>query len=222
MKTSIGRSACLSLVILALTAGAKISAVEMNLDTIFGGDSTSSYHPGGPWLKYQVDNVGPNSVLFTLKPTASITGNDKVKGFYFNFNDTLSLADLCFSAPIINSGAFTAPTIRKEENGFKAGGDGRYDILLNFDTSGGLASYFGAGDSLSYLLTYTGCETMTDASFAYLSKPSGGWGPYYAAAHIQGVEEGAWFGATTVVPEPTTAALLLAGLAVLGLRRPRS
>jgi hypothetical protein len=221
MKTSIGRSACLSLVVLALTAGGKISAVEMNLDTIFSNDSGSPRPPGGPWLEYRLDNVGPNSVLLTLRPTASITGHDKVKGFYFNFNDTLSLNDLCFSAPIINSGAFTAPTIRLDENSFKAGGDGRYDIKLSFDVSGGLSSYFGAGDSLSYLLTYTGSETMTDASFAYLSNLSGGFGPYYAAAHILGVEGGAWFGATTVVPEPATAALLMAGLAVLGLRRSR-
>lgn len=225
MRTSFGRKICLSLVILTLAAGGRVSAVEMNLDTVFSDGAVSPYNLSGPWLEYRVDNIGPSSVLFTLRATASMTGLEKIIRFYFNFSDTLTLADLDFSAPIINSGSFTVPTIGVGVNSFKADGDGRYDVLLSFDTSGGLSSYFGAGDSLSYTLNYTGSGTMTDASFAFFSQQAGLWGPYYAAALIQATPDGglggAWIAATTVVPEPAAAAMLIAGLAVLGLRQRR-
>ena len=121
------------------------------------------------------------------------------------------------------------PTISTGVNSFKADGDGYFDVLLSFNTSGGLPTYFGNGDSLSYLLTYSGIGTMNAASFEFLSLPGGSWGPYYAAAHIQSTPAGgdgsAWLAATSVtdaaIPEPATAAILTAGLAVLGLRRKR-
>lgn len=43
---------------------------------------------------------------------------------------------------------------------------------------GELAEYFGAGDSLLYVLTYSGPGTMSETSFEYVSDPEGGWGTY--------------------------------------------
>ena len=228
MKVLFGRKACLGVMVFAIVTGGKVSAAQMDLNTVFSTGAVPPYSTNTPWLEYRLDNLGPNSVLFTLTAT-NMTGTEKIGGFYFNFNDTLSLPDLSFSAPIINAGSFTVPTISKGMNNFKADGDGYYDVLLSFDTSGGLPAYFGNGDSLSYLLTYSGSGTMTDASFAFLSAPGGGWGPYYAAAHIQSTPNGgsgsAWLASLEVtyapIPEPATAAILTVGLAVLSLRRMR-
>lgn len=229
MKTFFSRSACLGVVVLTALTGVKATAAEMDLNTVFSDGATPPFSLTTPWLEYRVENLGPNSALFTLTAT-NMTETEKIGGFYFNFDDTLSLANLNFSAPIVNSGLFTTPTISKSVNNYKADGDGKYDILLSFDTSGGLPAYFGNGDSLSYTLTYTGIGTMADSSFAFLSLPAGGWGPYYAAAHIQATPAGgggsAWLAATAVtypsVPEPSSAALVVAALMALGLRRVRA
>jgi len=51
----------------------------------------------------------------------------------------------------------------------------------------------------------------------------GSKGDFYAAAHIQGIapDDSGWIGATSVIPEPSTYAAILAALAlgIVGIRR---
>lgn len=212
---------CLLTVFVA-TAG----AAEMNLGIVFSSGSVPPSNPSGPWLEYSLLDLGPNSILFTLTATANMTDPEKIGSFYFNFDDALTVADLGFSAPGV-VGAFTVPTISKSMNGLKADGDGWYDLRLDFSTSGGLANYFSSGDSLTYVLTYAGAGTANAASFEFQSQPGGSEGTYFAAAHILSTPAGgtgsAWLGATSVtattIPEPTSAALVLAAVALFGLRR---
>jgi hypothetical protein len=203
-------------------------AAEMNLTHVFSGGAVPPGNPSTPWLTYSVLDQGLNSVLFTLTATANMTDPEKIGLFYFNFDDSLTVADLDFTLAG-TSGDFVLPTISQSSNGLKADGDGYYDLRLEFTVSGGLPNYFNSGDSLNYLLTYSGAGTMTETSFQFLSQPGGGEGVYYAAAHIQSTPGGgkgsAWLGATLVtypaVPEPAASVLVFAGLALLGLRRAR-
>lgn len=227
MSTVFRRIVCLTSVVLASLSLVNASASQMNLGLVFSAGSVPPSNPSGPWLNYSVQSLGPNSIFFTLTATTNMTDPEKIKEFFFNFDDTLTVADLSFTLQG-TAGAFTTPTISRGLNALKADGDGWYDLRLNFDTSGGLADYFNAGDSISYLLTYTGAGAMTEASFEFLSQPGGSEGTYYAAAHILSTPNGgsAWLGATTVegfppVPEPSIAALVLAAFGVMGLRRVR-
>ena len=84
---------------------------------------------------------------------------------------------------------------------------------------------FTADDTVSYLLTYNGPETVTEDSFNYFSHPDGSKGPFLVAAHVQNTATGgsAWLAAETisptVVPEPSSAALLsLLGFSLMGRR----
>jgi len=220
---------CTTIVVLgiALSVGStpEARAADMNLGTVFSSGSVSPANPGGPWLNYSLQDFGANTVLFTLSATTNMTDPEKIGSFYFNFDDALTVSDLGFSL-LGTSGSFALPIITKGKNALKADGDGYYDLRLDFDVSGGVASNFSAGDSLSYILTYAGAGTANTASFEYQSQPGGGEGTYFAAAHIQSTPAGgsgsAWLGATTVsyatIPEPSTATLLIAAAVALGFR----
>jgi hypothetical protein len=228
MKAVIQKFALISLGSLLCSAGIG-RAAEMNLTHVFSPGSVPPGNTNAPWLAYNVQNQGLNSVLFTLTATGNMTDPEKIGLFYFNFDDALTVADLSLTFAGA-AGSFSLPGISKGMNALKADGDGFYDLRLSFVTSGGVANYFNSGDSLSYLLTYSGAGTMTETSFEFVSEPGGSEGQYFAAAHIQstpsGGEGSAWLGATLVtyaaVPEPSTAALVLAGLTMLGLRGRRN
>jgi hypothetical protein len=107
------------------------------------------------------------------------------------------------------------------KNALKADGDGKYDVRLDFMQGGNTSKTFTQGDSVSYLLTYNGIGAATENSFNFFSQPAGGKGPFLVAAHVQNTTASgsAWLASErallTIIPEPTTTALLL--LAYLGL-----
>jgi hypothetical protein len=80
--------------------------------------------------------------------------------------------------------------------------------------------------TLSFSISFAG-DSIGD--YAVLSGGDTNEGNTYFAAHVAGfldqdpdpeeVLTSAWFGGSTIVPEPATALLVLAGLALLGLRR---
>jgi hypothetical protein len=202
-----------------LTAAIAFSSISaraqlaLNLGYIFSGVTNPPANPATPWVTASFADQGAN-VLFTLIGTANLTGTEDVMSFYFNFDDALNLPGLGFSL-VSTNGAFNLPSITLDENNLKADGDGKYDIRLDFTTGMNVSQTFGAGDSISFLLIYTG--TLDETNFTCLSAPAGGSGPFYAAAHIQNTTGGqsAWVAAdsTTIVPipEPSTFALVVFG-----------
>ena len=164
-----------------------------------------------PWLTATFDDGGTaGSVTLTLTAT-NLTGSEFVTDWDFNIDPALeaSIGSLLFGGPT-KVGSFTDPTISKGVNAYQADGDGKYDIRFAFDPSGGVSSRFGVGDSATY--TITGIPSLTANSFNFLSQPAGGHGPYYTAAHVQGIALGTSTGSGWVTtPEPSSFALFCAG-----------
>lgn len=185
--------------------------IAFNLTTEYSGATP----PVGaaPWLRVEFDDGGsPGSVTMTMTAT-NLTGTEFVTDWRLNLDPLLDATDLVFSAPT-KTGTFANPVITTGTDFTMAPGDGKYDILVAFDNAPPV-NRFGSGESVKY--TITGIPTLTAGSFAFLSAPAGGHGPFHTAAHVQGIgEDGDDSGQITngqiviVIPEP-------AGLGVIGL-----
>jgi len=199
--------ACAGLVLWMLGASADGSVIVFGTTTEFSGGTA----PAGatPWLTATIDDGGtPGSVTLTLEAT-NLTGSEFVSGWYLNLDPSLNPTSLVFSSPT-KTGTFDDPTISSGANAFKADGDGKYDILFGFATSGsgGGVHQFGVGDSVQY--TVTGIGSLVAASFNFPSSPDGGHGPFLTAAHVQSIGEGSDSGWVTL-PEPVTLGLMALG-----------
>jgi hypothetical protein len=112
-------------------------------------------------------------------------------------------------------------TFNTTDPGFKADGDGYYDWVFSFATSG--AARFRDGDKFSFYYTSPGITAQT-FNVLGISGPGSTSGPFRSAIHLQGVapygQNSLWIsdgnGSTPPpngVPEPGLAVLALLGLA---------
>jgi hypothetical protein len=178
-----------------------------------------------PWIRAVFQDVTPGTVTLTLT-TPDLSGSEFVSGWYFNLNPNLNVSSSYLNFSGASGGTFTPPTIQQQEDGYKADGDGKYDILLSFNTSGGASAQFTSGDTLTYTITGVGVDAgLTAADFLCLSTPAGGHGPFDSAAHVQGIGNG---GSGWVEPSGGNstpdggATIVLLGSALLGLGLLRS
>lgn len=218
------------LVLLILSAAAP--AGWLRADTIYyycQPFETLSPEGSPPWLRASFENRTDSSALLRLQGV-NLPGAQFASKFYFNFRSDLDPSLLT----MVHESGLQALAVETGSDSFKANGDGYYDIRFSFDTSES-GNRFVHGSLSEYLISYAGdlpAGTNLVELFLCMSKPGGGHGPYYTAAHIQGIpngsgdEDSAWVqgGITVPTPEPTGAALwiLPVGLALLRRwRRPR-
>lgn len=203
-------------VVLVFTSNVVATVVSFDMTLAWDGAS-----PGGatPWLNATFDDQGTaGDVILTITAT-NLTSTEKVKDWYFNLDPTLDPDLLSFSSPPSKSGSgaapwFDDPVISKGSNGFKAGSDGWFDLLIEFAVANvNETQNFDAGDSVEY--TISGISSLTANSFDFMSSPGDSHGPYVTAAHVLGIgeDDSGW----VTIPEPAT--LCLFGLGGLLLRR---
>lgn len=210
----------------SLTANASI---EYQFNSVFSGDS-----PGGnaPWVDAYFIDVAPGEVLLTvtnvnLAPGEFVGGhgNGASGGLFFNINTQYNPSDLNFTLVSETSTLF-GTSISTGEDAFKADGSGYYDIEIDFSSHS-----FANDASITYEIT--GISGLTASDFEQLNEPSGGEGPFYAAAKVQGIPSGSGSGyldpsggytvlGVQSVPEPAPTALMAAGLTLLVARTFRS
>lgn len=164
----------------------------------------------GPYLRATFEDV-PGGVELTMA-SLLIGSTEFVDEWYFNLDPALdpALLSIAYSA-----GGPSAGSVMQAVDAFKADGDGLYDFRFDF-ANAPPSSRFNGSDSVTYLITSS--ESISSASFNYLSAPDGGNGPFVTAAHVLGTGDGGNSGWITV-PEPATAGLLAIGLVLLGARR---
>ncbi len=210
-----------------LTSVAYSGQVDYQFNDPFSGTAPASTNQ--PWIDAMFEDVTPGTVQLTVA-NLNLSGSENVGGLYLNLNPTYDPTALRLSF-LGGSGGFATPLVSLGQNAFKADGDGKYDVLFSFDEGGTDATRFTAGEYM--VCQISGIPNLSAADFACQSLPAGGIGPFYAAAHVQRIGDGAlsgWVSATVVmdsslIPEPGSGTLLglasAAGIVFSVIRRRR-
>ena len=157
------------------------SSVTYDFGQVSGGPA-----PAGtpPWVEASFSDVGMPSDTVQLTLTAeNIAPGAYVSCWYFNINSLLTPTSLHFTQTG-SAGSFGGPTISTGANTFKAGPDGKFDILFGFNSTGDDSTRFTSGDSVTFSIS--GISGLTVQDFNELSTSvAGGAGAYTSAAHIE-------------------------------------
>ncbi len=170
-------------------------------------------------------NISGGVQLVITSNLASGENLDPGKALYFNINpaDDSLLSKLSFTLTG-NTNFNQQATVNTGADGYKADGDGYYDIEFTYTAS---TKAFTTGESQTYKIT-TSSGTISASDFTqYLSSTGGGSGEWLAAIHVQNTPGGgsgsAWVGATSevVATAPIPSTLLLFGSGLVGLAASR-
>lgn len=203
-------------------SSATAASVTFELDYTFSGTSPTG---PAPWLRATfTDYPGGDAVQLKLESLLDGAGEFLgSKGWYFNLNPTRDPTSLTFTL-LSGDGA---DDILLGRNAYRAGGDGYFDIELQWSASGD--GRFTAGETALYAISAVGltAEDFLARSIKKLSRGRTAETPYYSAAHVQGIDlacsykdkcddQSGWIGAKDYRLDPSAVVPLPAGLWLLG------
>jgi hypothetical protein len=217
------------------SAGPARAQLILELSGVVNGATPAG---AAPWLRATFTTVSSGTVNLTLDNL--MPSGEFVDDWGFNIDPSLTAGLGGDSLPGMTVTQQTGPAIDAFGSGSALGIDvsngganmkaGLFDLLFQWPTSA--TSRFPGGTSATFQITGTG---LTENSFYALTTPDShmfAGGPYYTAAHVQGIptgQSGSIYGArvltTTSVPEPGALALctgLLVPAAALLRRRWKS
>ena len=186
--------------------GPASARADLNLQFTTQYSDTTSPSGIAPWLSATFQSVDSTHVQLTLNNQLA-SASEFISNVWFNVSGAVSDVSLVLPGSGTGYSALKAHSIG--DNHDNAGGGGRYDINLRFNTSA--SDRFTQGESL--LLVFTRAGGLSESDFNVLASPQGGNGPFLAAAHVQGDATGTGSSfiaprSVSAVPEPASVSLL--------------
>jgi len=201
--------------------------VVFELDYLFSDSPPPADDP--PWAQATFDDFDGAVDFVELRMLALNLADDEFIGqWYFNFSESIKATDLFFSIePIATESDAIIDDLGVEQNFYKAGGDGYFDLLFDFQKSNNDTGRFTNGDEVVVHFNLAGLEAE---DFNFLSSPTKGIGDeistngtFYSAAHIQAIgpgDESGWVAPNpnpNPNPVPEAPTMLLVGMGLIAL-----
>lgn len=201
---------------LGFTAGTGFDGVRNTVELQI---STTATDYGTPFSAEQLVGFGfpADSNVGGVEGLGSLNSGESVNWLYFNFNPAkdLSKLQLLWTGPLGFPLPGASPVqVIVAENGIAAGDQGLFDIAINYGGEGGSKLGPNAANPYSKLLfVYDSYNTNIDiADFLEFSAPQG---PGIIAAGAL-VTAGGDLAPVVAIPEPSTYAYMIGGLALIG------
>lgn len=200
---------CLTFTLL-ISVPSSALVISFQLNTEYTGAT-----PSGPLFATFDDGGTPDSVTLTMDAT-HLVGTEFVHEWSFNYDtDQFTLSPMDFTVVSGPPATTAAITVGVSTNGFKAAGDGWYDILV--DSSEKESDRFRAGDTVTYQINHTGITAETFKALSYPNPDLNKAGPYPTVAHVGGIGDTGDDSGWMTVPEPSVIILFGSLLIALGL-----
>ena len=189
-------------------------AAPLQADIIWNlTDSFSGATPVGT-LVVELEDTAPSTVKLSVDASA-LYDTEFVSKLYLNLDPTLDPTALVITDL---GGPYIVDSINQAVDNYKADGDGKYDIYIEFNTSNTtIANRLGSGEQAEFSIV--GGAGFDASHFEFLSAPAGGHGPFFVAAHVQGIgEDSGWVtDGNGDVPVPEASTLMLFGSGLIGI-----
>ena len=209
-------AAVLATGLFGLGSVASANTLEFTWSALNGAYSggTPSAATGNTYLTAEFNDTGTNQVTLTLTANFPATAAEDIDQIDFNITDPTLISTMSYT--------FVPPSVSVQASpSGELNAGPAFDFAIEFDTGQGGNSVLALQDVVT--ITFKNAKTFEANMFKALSSPgNNGFGPYYAAAHIQNTPtQGSGWAASGIpaspAPLPSPLALPTSAPAGLGL-----